>query len=230
MYKRQVPFRLARLQHIDFRADYARGLKALLRTLGVEPQAVAADGVKVSAVPKESQPDVSDVDERKRAAERARLEEERKQAAEQARVEQEHRRAAEDAQLEEERRKTAKQVERTKPVPEPVEHATRKKLLTRGWIGALSGSKFNPLRIASPTNRRRSIAAGAMILIIASWLVFHYRSLAPQKPDTSTAATEHWFPRDSGTQNTLLSIFGTSDGKRLWAVGNGGTILEASAP
>lgn len=31
-----VPFRLARLQHIDFRIDYARGLKALIRTLGME--------------------------------------------------------------------------------------------------------------------------------------------------------------------------------------------------
>jgi TIR domain/Sel1 repeat len=32
----EVPFRLARLQHIDFRADYAPGLKALVKALGVE--------------------------------------------------------------------------------------------------------------------------------------------------------------------------------------------------
>jgi TIR domain len=31
-----IPFRLARVQYIDFRTDYARGLKALLSTLGVE--------------------------------------------------------------------------------------------------------------------------------------------------------------------------------------------------
>ena len=31
-----IPFRLARLQYVDFRTDYARGLKALLRTMGVE--------------------------------------------------------------------------------------------------------------------------------------------------------------------------------------------------
>lgn len=36
-----VPFRLARLQHIDFRIDYARGLKALIRTLGIEEPAQA---------------------------------------------------------------------------------------------------------------------------------------------------------------------------------------------
>jgi TIR domain len=39
-----IPFRLARLQHIDFRTDYARGLKTLLKTLGAEQQAVAAEG------------------------------------------------------------------------------------------------------------------------------------------------------------------------------------------
>jgi len=81
-----VPFRLARLQHIDFRADYAGGLKALLRTLGVERQAVAAGGVAVSAVPKESQPEVSDVDERKHTDEQARLEDGRRKAAEQTRL------------------------------------------------------------------------------------------------------------------------------------------------
>ena len=261
-----VPFRLARLQHIDFRADYARGLKALLRTLGVEQQAVAASGAAVSVVPKESQPDVSDVDERNRAAERAWLEEERKQAieqaqlkeqsglvAEQARVEQEKRRAAEQARLEDERRKVAEQVrleeerkqaaeqarveqehkraadeawlederphateeaKRTSQEGDRAEGSTNKKLLTKGWIDAFSASKFNLPRIASPTIRR-SIGAGVMILIVAvcSWLVFHDRS--------------HWNARNSGSTNSLSSIFGTSDGKRLWAVGSKGTILES---
>ena len=38
-----VPFRMARLQHIDFRTDYARGLKLLLKALGVDqsPQPLA---------------------------------------------------------------------------------------------------------------------------------------------------------------------------------------------
>lgn len=35
----EVPFRLARLQHIDFRTDYGRGLKALIKALGAENQA-----------------------------------------------------------------------------------------------------------------------------------------------------------------------------------------------
>ena len=37
-----VPLQLRRIQHIDFRTDYARGLKALLKTLGVEQQAAAS--------------------------------------------------------------------------------------------------------------------------------------------------------------------------------------------
>ena len=32
-----VPLQLRRVQHVDFRADYARGLKALLKSLGVQP-------------------------------------------------------------------------------------------------------------------------------------------------------------------------------------------------
>jgi photosystem II stability/assembly factor-like uncharacterized protein len=33
--------------------------------------------------------------------------------------------------------------------------------------------------------------------------------------------------RDSGTTQELTSIFGTSDGKHLWVVGQNGTILES---
>ncbi len=32
-----VPLQLRRVQHVDFRADYARGLRALLKSLGVQP-------------------------------------------------------------------------------------------------------------------------------------------------------------------------------------------------
>jgi ribosomal protein L7/L12 len=45
----EVPFRLARLQHIDFRADYARGLKALLKALGTEQRAISSAAVPVPA-------------------------------------------------------------------------------------------------------------------------------------------------------------------------------------
>jgi len=48
-----VPLQLRRIQHIDFRADYTRGLKALLKTLGVQPplesRAPASSGVKATS-------------------------------------------------------------------------------------------------------------------------------------------------------------------------------------
>ena len=80
-----IPFRLRRIQYLDFRADYARALKSLLKTLGVEQP---PEGSVVAPYPPLAvkQPEISTVDER--AAE-ARLEEEGKQAAKQARLEQE---------------------------------------------------------------------------------------------------------------------------------------------
>jgi hypothetical protein len=53
-------------------------------------------------------------------------------------------------------------------------------------------------------------------------VVFHNRY-------TGTAATENWNVHTSGTED-LRSIFGTSDGERLWAVAEKGTILEAGLP
>ena len=302
----KVPFQLRPFQYVDFRNDRARGLKTLLKTLGVEQKTVAAAGAVVSAAPKESQTEVSDADERKRAedgrrkaAEQERLEEERKRAAEQARVEEERRRAAEEARLEDERRKVAEQTqleeqrkqaaeraraeeeskraaeearlederqrateqtrmeqelqqaaeqarveeeskrnreaeearlederrkaaedaERATLVSEQAEQETQEKLPNIGGIGALS------------------IVAGALILVVAvAWLVFHSAASENSNPqprgtpneNTGTASAEHWTVLTSGTLKDLSSIFGTSDGKRLWAVGNSpATILES---
>ena len=73
----KVPFQLRPFQYVDFRTDYDRGLKTLLRTLGaVEQQAVAAGGAAASAMPKDTAADVSDADESERAAEQQRLEQE----------------------------------------------------------------------------------------------------------------------------------------------------------
>jgi TIR domain len=177
-----VPFRLARLQHIDFRTDYARGLKVLLRTLDVEQQAVAAGGAAVSGVPKEGQPDVPDLDERERAAEHAPLEQERKRAAEQARVEEQRKQAAEQARLGEERQEAARQAQLEEERKQAAEQARVEQEHRRAArvIGVSTASKFNPSRIASATIRRY-IGAAAIILIIAvgSRLVYHYGSIGP---------------------------------------------------
>jgi hypothetical protein len=113
-----VPFRLARLQHIDFRTDYGRGLKTLLKILIVEHQSVAARDADVPGVPRESLTEVSDADERKRATEetlrqakRARLDQATLQQAESDRLEEkrEHAERTRLQELEEARRNEAEQ-------------------------------------------------------------------------------------------------------------------------
>jgi DNA polymerase III gamma/tau subunit len=112
-----VPLQLRRIQHIDFRTDYARGLKALLKTLGVE-QPAAASAAAATAAPVESQPVVSDA-ERWDTAEQKQPEEEHKPAAEKSRLEQE--REAAQARREEESKRAAERLQREKE--ERAEHA-----------------------------------------------------------------------------------------------------------
>ena len=104
-----VPFRLARLNHIDFRTDYARGLELLLR-----------------ALPRESQPPISDVIELQPTAEQERLERERKDAAEQAWLEHERKQAADQARLEEESKQAVAEKARLEQ-QEPERQATAEK-------------------------------------------------------------------------------------------------------
>jgi photosystem II stability/assembly factor-like uncharacterized protein len=55
-------------------------------------------------------------------------------------------------------------------------------------------------------------------------------SSQPSSPATGSSlptSGKVWVRRGSGTRNDLLSIFGTSDGRRLWAVGWIGKILES---
>ena len=67
----------------------------------------------------------------------------------------------------------------------------------------------------NPRRRMFAIALGA-VLVIALVLLAIFMSR--EKP---------WTARSSGTTQPLISIFGTSDGKRLWAVGERGTIIES---
>lgn len=131
-----IPFRLRRVQYVDFRQDYARGLKELLKTLA-SARKVEQSAPATSAVLSQHQTDVTDVDERedeaerrkaaeeRRQAEQARVNQQRKQAADQERLEQESRRAAEQAWLEDEARKTA---ERTRLEEERERAAKQAKL------------------------------------------------------------------------------------------------------
>ena len=116
-----LPIRLSRLQHIDFRTDYARGLKLLLRSLGVEARPPDPSLDELAA--EKAKAEQTELD-RKAAEEKARQEEnqrkllatekqqleaqKRQSVAEWLRFEQERQRlAAEQAKLEEDRKQTA---------------------------------------------------------------------------------------------------------------------------
>jgi hypothetical protein len=95
----EIPYRLERIQYIDFRTDYARGSKTLLKTLVVE-QAAAAGRAAVSALRKDTAGDVSGADQRKRAAALGRLKQEERQAAlQEGKRKQERKRKAADGPL-----------------------------------------------------------------------------------------------------------------------------------
>jgi formylglycine-generating enzyme required for sulfatase activity len=60
-----VPFRLRRLQHVDFRQDYGRGLKELLKTLAAEQE--VGEGTPASSASRiQEQTDVTEPDEQRR--------------------------------------------------------------------------------------------------------------------------------------------------------------------
>ena len=135
-----IPLQLRRIQYTDFRTDYARSLKILLKTLGFAEQASLT--AAAASAPGETQRVVPDAAEQARqeklrespvgstveqprlekqrrlATEQRRLEEERKQAAERARLEEERSQAApETAQLE---RKERAEPERERTFPTPI--------------------------------------------------------------------------------------------------------------
>ncbi len=102
-----IPLRLERHQHIDFRTDHARGLSVLLKALGVQPP---TQPTASASVPSGTRPKVSEADER--AADQVKLEKERKQAAERARsarLEQKRKHAVKQLRSEQERKQGAEQ-------------------------------------------------------------------------------------------------------------------------
>jgi peptidyl-prolyl cis-trans isomerase A (cyclophilin A) len=88
-----VPFRLRRVQHVDFRQDYARGLQELLKTLPAG-QCVEQRVSGISDVG--SQGTVSGFGELRRATEQSRLEDEYRGVAEQKRLELERQQSTEE--------------------------------------------------------------------------------------------------------------------------------------
>jgi len=100
----KVPFRLARLQHIDFRNDYDAALKALLKTLRVEQQATPSHSVPAAS--HEDKASFADAAEAQRKDEENRLQAQRAEhLAQQAQWEEERQQQlAQKAKWEEEQR------------------------------------------------------------------------------------------------------------------------------
>ena len=100
----KVPFRLARLQHIDFRNDYDSAFKALLRTLRVEQQSVPSPAIPAPSL--DDSATTTEAAERQRRDEEDRLEAQRAEhLAQQARWEEERQQQlAQRAKWEEEQR------------------------------------------------------------------------------------------------------------------------------
>jgi TonB family protein len=182
-----VPFRLRRVQHLDFRQDYARGLQELLKTLAPGQSA----GQSMSAISDVESPirsNVPDAEERQRAAEQARLEAERRKVSEETRREDEYQQAAEQARVEQERlaeaadrarrtrqeeteRRAREQVTGERLQSEKVEadRDSRKNVLTPG----LTSQRREDQKLRLNLRSWKSLIALPLIGA-AGWLTFHY--------------------------------------------------------
>jgi len=98
--------------------------------------------------------------------------------------------------------------------------------IEREFIQESRRRKQSEIVLFAPSPRTRLII-GVIVIVAALVALFGGRFLEAGKRYFAPSG-ENWNPLASGTRNDLYSIFGTSDGKRLWAVGDKGTILESS--
>jgi hypothetical protein len=103
-----VPFRLRRVQYVDFRQDYARGLQDLVRTLAPE-HAVRHAPPAISAMGDQTLSTVEAGEDRRHVANPTRTEQEKQRTEEEALLEEDRRKSAEATRLEEARRRTAEE-------------------------------------------------------------------------------------------------------------------------
>jgi TIR domain len=154
----KVPFQLRPFQYIDFRTDYARGLRALLKVLGVAKPPERGIPTPPS-VTKGSLGGVWNV----RATEEARREHERERAAEQVRLEEGRKRWAEEDRLEKERKRIAEQAR--------LDTVAREKVADRTVSGSRFLSKF-------PAWAKVAVAVCGVLIVAAVlyWALSRQRS------------------------------------------------------
>ncbi len=173
-----VPLQLRRIQHIDFRTDYARGLKALVKVLGVE-QPLPPVAPAPPAVQTPGQPEISAATAPQRAMEQERLEEERKHAPNR-RGSKKSANAPSRARLEEERRLAAGATEQ-----QPIAQEGTGKALAAD-LGFLSKAPI-----------WAKVAAAAIGILVVALIVYRVSSRQPsteqatgtQQPAAQSAAS-----------------------------------------
>jgi WD40 repeat protein len=220
-----IPFRLRRVQYVDFRQDYGRGVKELLRTLATgqkEEQRTAGVPDVQSQRPKEAREaedrERAEAEERERAAERKRLEEERKHAAEKARLEEGSRNAAERARLEEERRQSAEKEQVQQECKQAAEKARleeeSQKAVERMDLGPGISSRAGLLSRVPRWGQIAGALGGILIIALVSyWALSRRPSYETGREFRSVAHRELLTLR--GHSAPVLGVAWSPDGKRL---------------
>ena len=199
----RVPFRLARIQHIDFRAEYGPGFSTLLKAMGIQLAAPAAGPGAPDhwQTEPESQPDKSELEEQERqrmfaaeetrrrkleeesaAAEKARLETERRLAAENARRrEEESAAASERARREQQERERIAAVERA----DQLKREEERKAADRAGRRQPETSGIEK-RAASGMRVKAGLIAAAIAIAFGVWLLRSSSHQQPGRPDLTT--------------------------------------------
>jgi photosystem II stability/assembly factor-like uncharacterized protein len=100
------------------------------------------------------------------------------------------------------------------------------------WLGKRA-EDFNGTEsdfvLASRRKNRRNLAVGSVAIgAVMVAMGFLGNKLLEAGKRFFAPAGQYWTDQTSGKTLTLFSVFGTSDGRRVWVVGDLGTILESS--
>jgi WD40 repeat protein len=152
----RVPLQLLRIQHLDFRTDYTRGLKALLKILGVQ-QSPEPSTRSPAPARKRNLAAVADPSVGRRGAGQARRDKERQKVAIKARLKQDRNRAAKAL------RKAAVDDEEPGPVFSVTDPKLKKWVAKgEGELRTLQGHSDSVLSVAVSGDKRLAVSTSAV--------------------------------------------------------------------
>ena len=223
----EIPFRLDRIQHVDFRIDYARGLKGLLKILCREQSfpipVVAPEAIPLSFAATEGRRDTPEQSQR---------ETEQEQAKQETRTQEplpKYREAVEQnaSPLQEVRTEVSEEPTgngRTsprstpRPMDEPIFPSVNPAITSESPVTLPLDTSFDRLRSNSPhfphLSASSTFTIAGCILLLAALLTYWVWPVS-----------QPWEQQPSGTTENLNSVsFVTPESG--WAVGSSGTILH----